>query len=310
MEKLPHEAGGVSLWRLNAKPAIFFVETVKGLEVLEEDYKETLGTAYGNGNLLPLVAITNKSELSLNYLSETAKNLPSPRTFTKLLTLTPWVAYSSQSVEFLIPDSTVPAKISGSSPSFGVVGELFLTFKRDLFGGTEDDLLVGALLSGDYLKRPSCRFWGGKGLEGVRPVLARERKKFKQTVKLERKQMSYKRSLNLHTGGWFEIVRDVLKNDINPADREFYKDKLARNEYRKMKKELVRRPREGGKTLESVSHWVASYLEEDFLKHGKREEALSFILRGAQDFLQWEGGLHSQYVSVLRALGTLDQKKT
>ena len=117
LEKLPHEAGGVSLWRLNAKPAVFFVETVKGLEVLEEDYKETLGTAYGNGNLLPLVAITNKSELSLNYLSKTAKNLPSPRTFTKLLTLTPWVAYSCQSVEFLFPDSTVPAKISGSSPS-------------------------------------------------------------------------------------------------------------------------------------------------------------------------------------------------
>ncbi|MFC5192195.1 hypothetical protein ACFPIK_10480 [Algoriphagus aquatilis] len=135
LEKLPHEAGGVSLWRLNAKPAVFFVETVKGLEVLEEDYKETLGTAYGNGNLLPLVAITNKSELSLNYLSKTAKNLSSPRTITKLLTLTPWVAYSSQSVEFLIPDSTVPAKISGSSPSFGVVGELFLTFKRDLSVG-------------------------------------------------------------------------------------------------------------------------------------------------------------------------------
>lgn len=180
---------------------------------------------------------------------------------------------------------------------------------KRVFGGTEDELLVGALLSGDYMGRSASRFWGGKGLENVRPVEIRERKKFGQTVRLERKQMSYKRSLGLHTGGWFEIVRDVLKNDINPADREYYKDKLARNEYRKMKKELSRRPREGGKSLEAVGHWVASYLEQDFLRHGKREEALSFILRGAQDFLQWDGGMHSQYVSVLRALGTLDQKK-
>ncbi|MCZ8134386.1 MAG: hypothetical protein O9252_02655, partial [Algoriphagus sp.] len=135
LEKLPHEAGGVLLWRLNAKPAVFFVETAKGLEELGENFKQTLGSAYGNDNLLPLIAITDKSELSLNYLSKTAKNLPSPRTFTKLVTLTPLVGISSQSVEFLIPDSAVPAKISGSSPSFGVIGELFLTFKRDLSVG-------------------------------------------------------------------------------------------------------------------------------------------------------------------------------
>lgn len=135
LEKLPHEVGGISLWRLNGRPAKFFVETAKGLEELGGNYKETLGLAYSNDNLLPLIAITDKSELSLNYLSKTAKNLPSPRTFTKLLTLTPVLGMGSQSVEFLIPDSTVPAKISGSSPSFGVIGELFLTFKRDLSVG-------------------------------------------------------------------------------------------------------------------------------------------------------------------------------
>ena len=135
LEKLPHEVGGVSLWRLNGKPAVFFVETEDGLEELGGNFKETLGSAYGDENLLPLIEITNKSELSLNYLSKTAKNLSSPRTFTKLLTLTPVLGVGSQSVEFLIPDSTVPAKISGSSPSFGVIGELFLTFKRDLSVG-------------------------------------------------------------------------------------------------------------------------------------------------------------------------------
>jgi hypothetical protein len=135
LEKLPHEANGVSLWRLNARPAVFFVQTATGLEELGENYRATLGSAYGNEDLLPLIAITDKSELSLNYLSKTAKNLTTPRTFTQLLTVTPLVGIGSQSVTFLIPDSTVPAKISGPSPSFGVIGELFLTFKRELSVG-------------------------------------------------------------------------------------------------------------------------------------------------------------------------------
>lgn len=196
-------------------------------------------------------------------------------------------------------------------------GEVALAFSdarerasvKRVLGGTEDELLVGALLDRSYFDKKASRFWGGVGLENVRPIVVRERKAINRSVRLERKQTSYKRSLMLHTGGWFEIVRDILKNDINPADREYYKDKLTRNEYRKMKKELVRRKKEGGNSLEAVSHWVASYLENDFLLHGKREDAMSFVLRGAQDFLQWDGGLHSQYVSVLRALGNLDQKK-
>lgn len=135
LEKLPHVANGVSIWRLNAKPALFFVETATGQEELGETYRATLGSAYGNDDLLPLIAITDKSELSLNYLSKTAKNLMAPRTFTQLLTLTPLVGIGSQSVAFLIPDSNITAKISGLSPSFGVIGELFLTFKRDLSVG-------------------------------------------------------------------------------------------------------------------------------------------------------------------------------
>lgn len=135
LEKFPHEVNGVSIWRLNAKPAVFFVERATGLEELGENYRATLVSAYGNDDLLPLIAITDKSELSLNYLSKTAKSITAPRTFTQLLTLTPLVGIGSQSVSFLIPDSTVPAKISGPSPSFGVIGELFLTFKRDLSVG-------------------------------------------------------------------------------------------------------------------------------------------------------------------------------
>lgn len=132
LEKLPNEMPKVKLWRLNGKPSIYYLETEKGFEELGEDYRTVLENAYANPDLKPLLAITNRNEFSLNYFSKTAGNFKTPRTFTKLFTITPWVGYSNQKVGFTIPDSNVPAKISGPSPALGVHGEVFLTHQRNL----------------------------------------------------------------------------------------------------------------------------------------------------------------------------------
>jgi hypothetical protein len=135
LEKLPNEMPEVKLWRLNGKPSFYYLETEKGFEELGEDYRTVLENTFDNPDLKPLLAITNKNEISLNYFTKTASNLKISRTFTKLFTITPWVGYSNQKVGFTIPDSNVPAKISGSSPALGVHGEVFLTHKRNLSAG-------------------------------------------------------------------------------------------------------------------------------------------------------------------------------
>lgn len=132
LEKLTQEVPQAKLWKLNGKPSVFYLETADGMEALGEDYRKVLGEALGNDDLLPLLAITDLSELSLNYLSKTAKSITKPRTFTRRLTLSPWVGYASQTVGFTIPETILEGEIAGVSPAFGIHGELFLTFKRNL----------------------------------------------------------------------------------------------------------------------------------------------------------------------------------
>lgn len=132
LELLPHPSEEVKLWRLNGKMARFYIETEEGFEELGDVYRQQLRDAFGNEYLSPLIAMTEKSELSLNYLAKTAMNLDAPRTFTKLITVTPWVGFGSQTVKLVIPDSDVMARVSNSTPFFGVQGEIFLTHPRNL----------------------------------------------------------------------------------------------------------------------------------------------------------------------------------
>ncbi|HSF53632.1 MAG TPA: hypothetical protein VLA71_07780 [Algoriphagus sp.] len=132
LEKLPQEVPGAVLWKLNGEVNLFYLETSEGLQVLGDGFRRDLAEAFANPDLVPLIDITSLSELPLIYLSKTAKTIQKPRTFTKLFTLTPFVGYSSQTVGLTIPDSNQEVKIGGSSPAFGINGEAFLTFKRNL----------------------------------------------------------------------------------------------------------------------------------------------------------------------------------
>ncbi|WP_157373392.1 outer membrane beta-barrel protein [Algoriphagus terrigena] len=132
LEKLPHPVKDAVFWRLNGEKPIFYIETPAGMEILGDSYRSQLSNRLGNPMLDPLLEITNLKELSLQYLARTANTIEKPRTFSRIFVITPYVGYSSQTVGLTIPDSGHEAQITGSSPAFGLNGEAFLTFKRNL----------------------------------------------------------------------------------------------------------------------------------------------------------------------------------
>ena len=132
LEKLPHSVTDAVFWRLNGDKPIFYVETPAGMEILGDSFRTQLADRLGNPMLDPLLEITNLNELSLQYLARTANTIEKPRTFSRIFVITPYVGYSSQTVGLTIPDSDEEAEITGSSPAFGLNGEAFLTFKRNL----------------------------------------------------------------------------------------------------------------------------------------------------------------------------------
>lgn len=132
LEKLPHSNEKAVFWKWNGKPNIFFLESSGKLQRLGENYQEVLKDEFANPDLDPLVDLTSLSEVSLVYFSRTSNTLQQPRTFTKLLGITPFVGFSPQKVGFQVPDSDFRSQISSSSPAIGLNLEVFLTFKRDL----------------------------------------------------------------------------------------------------------------------------------------------------------------------------------
>jgi hypothetical protein len=139
LERLPNAAPNAMVWRLNEQAASYYLETSEGMEVLEGSFREQLTEALNNPLLAPLLEITKLNDFSLVYLFRTANTIQKPRTFSRLFAITPYVGYSSQTVGLTIPDSNEDIQVTGSSPAFGVNGEVFLTFKRSL------SLNVGAM---------------------------------------------------------------------------------------------------------------------------------------------------------------------
>ena len=132
LEKLPKSVKEASIWKFNGQPNLYFLETSKGLRPLKENYREELKEALKNPMLDPLLELTMLNDLSLIYLSRSASTIQSSRTFSRLFVVTPYMGYSSQTVGLTVPDSDHAIEITGSSPAFGVTGEAFLTFKRNL----------------------------------------------------------------------------------------------------------------------------------------------------------------------------------
>ena len=132
LEKLPQSTAQVSLWKWNGETNYYFIEEASGIQQLGPDYIDQLRNAFNNVDIDPLIELTKPREFSLIYLAKTANTIQKPRTFSKMIALTPMVGYSSQSIGFVIPDTNQEGEITGSSPSVGLNIEVFVTFLRNL----------------------------------------------------------------------------------------------------------------------------------------------------------------------------------
>ncbi|TNF44249.1 MAG: hypothetical protein EP311_01580 [Cytophagales bacterium] len=132
LERLPRPFVKAIFWKLNGEPNQFFVEVDQELLPLEEDYKETLRSAFSDKSLENLIPITRLKESSLIYFSRTASTIQKERTFSKFASITPQAGIGLNSIEFLIPESLEEVKLQAAAPVIGLNGELFLNFNRSL----------------------------------------------------------------------------------------------------------------------------------------------------------------------------------
>ncbi|WP_026951110.1 outer membrane beta-barrel protein [Algoriphagus mannitolivorans] len=132
LEKLPHSNEKAVFWKWNGRPNIFFLESSGKMQRLGDDYAQVIKEGFSNPLLDPLLDLTSLSEISLVYFSRTSNTIQKPRTFSKLVGITPYLGYSQQTVEFEILDTNLMGQVSGSSPAVGLNFEVFPTFQRNL----------------------------------------------------------------------------------------------------------------------------------------------------------------------------------
>lgn len=132
LELIPQEFEQLKLWSLNQETPEYFIEREGQLIHLTESYSEILSEQLSNPELAPLLDITNLNWFDLPYLLNTAKRYESPRTFTKLFGLTPYLGVNLVRNKFTLPASTYAATVSGSGLTLGFNAELFLNFKRNI----------------------------------------------------------------------------------------------------------------------------------------------------------------------------------
>lgn len=132
LEKLPNSVPEMVFWKLHEDSPKYYVETSVGLELLDESFRNRLSELLDAPLLDPLLDITRRNDLSLIYLSRAAQTVQKPRTFARMFSLTPHLGYSSQSIQFGLPESNERGSIGGASPSIGLDGEAFLTFRRNI----------------------------------------------------------------------------------------------------------------------------------------------------------------------------------
>lgn len=132
LELIPQEYDQLKLWSLNQERPEYFIEREGQLIHLNESYSEILSVQLSNPELAPLLDITKLNWFDLPYLLKSAKRFESPRTFTKLFGITPFVGVNLVKNKFTLPASTYEATLSGSGLTLGLNAEIFLNFKRNI----------------------------------------------------------------------------------------------------------------------------------------------------------------------------------
>ncbi|WP_339866781.1 hypothetical protein [uncultured Algoriphagus sp.] len=132
LELIPQEVEELKLWSLNQDNPQYFIEKEGELIHLNESYAEILSEQLSNPELGPLLDITKLQWFDLTYLLANAKRYKTPRTYTRLLSFTPYGGVSFVENKFVLPASRYEATVTGVGMTLGFNIELFLNFKRNI----------------------------------------------------------------------------------------------------------------------------------------------------------------------------------
>lgn len=133
LELLSDSVSQASIWKLNAEANRFFIQTSEGITELREDnYQAILAEVFPNPDWKNLIEITPLWELPLEYLSQTVATWDKPRSFTKLVRISPEIGLGALQAHFKLDESSSKTSFSVQSPQIGFLGEFFLGLKRNL----------------------------------------------------------------------------------------------------------------------------------------------------------------------------------
>lgn len=141
LERIITSKKSVSLYRLNGKPAQYYIE--KDSVILRLDDNTQLYEVFTNPDLENLIAKTSIKEQDLKYLFKTASEINlKPRTFTNVLVFTPHsgVGMVSHTFKSLVTDDMV--SLNAWSPFLGFNIEAFVNFKRNVSVNFSPQLLT------------------------------------------------------------------------------------------------------------------------------------------------------------------------
>lgn len=134
LEYLPTENTKFRIFRLQGETATYYIEDSKSgeLRVLDENYKETLGGKLDNPLVADLIAVTNRNEFSLPYLLQNDHVVTKPRTFSKPISVIPFVGTGSGNVQIPIEFQNATVEQSMELLTGGIGVEAFPNFRRNL----------------------------------------------------------------------------------------------------------------------------------------------------------------------------------
>lgn len=134
LEYLPTDNPNFRIYRRQGQTASYYIENPKSgeLKLLDESYKETLAEELDNPLVANLIALTNRNEFSLPYLLQNDHVVTKPRTFSKPISVIPFVGTGSGNVQIPIEFQNATVEQSMMLLTGGIGVEAFPNFRRNL----------------------------------------------------------------------------------------------------------------------------------------------------------------------------------
>jgi hypothetical protein len=134
LEYLPTDNPNFRIYRRQGQTASYYIENLKSgeLKLLDENYKEILSEELDNPLVANLIALTNRNEFSLPYLLQNDHVVTKPRTFSKPISIIPFVGTGAGNVQIPIVFQNATVEQSMKLLSGGIGVEAFPNFRRNL----------------------------------------------------------------------------------------------------------------------------------------------------------------------------------